>query len=304
MSDSKKILLIGGTGFVGKKIAAQLVTNGYEVIVPTRFPAHAKELSVLPRLKLVPSDVHNPQALAQLMSGLSQGDAVINLVGILHDRPGVPYGKNFAKNHVELTRSIVQALKQANLTRYIHMSALGADSQGPSMYQRSKGDAEQIVKQSGLRWTIFRPSVIFGRDDRFINLFATLLKFAPLMPLAGYHAKFQPVSVHDVAKVFVMALTDERTVHQAYDLAGPHTYRLSDLVRFAGKMSGISRPVVPLPNCVGKIQAFFIEKMPGPTLMSRDNIDSMKVDNILPGDGNPIRDVFGFEPEPLESLLR
>jgi len=141
MSDSKKILLIGGTGFVGKKIAAQLVTNGYEVIVPTRFPAHAKELSVLPRLKLVPADVHNPQALAQLMAGLSQGDAVINLVGILHDRPGVPYGKNFAKNHVELTRSIVQALKQANLTRYIHMSALGADSQGPSMYQRSKGDA-------------------------------------------------------------------------------------------------------------------------------------------------------------------
>ena len=110
MSDSKKILLIGGTGFVGKKIAAQLVTNGYEVIVPTRFSAHAKELSVLPRLKLVPADVHNPQALAQLMAGLSQGDAVINLVGILHDRPGVPYGKNFAKNHVELHARVHQRL--------------------------------------------------------------------------------------------------------------------------------------------------------------------------------------------------
>lgn len=274
------------------------------MVVPTRSLAFAKSLSVLPRLRAVEVDVHDSQALTRLIRQTPQCEAVINLVGVLHDRPGVPYGKSFAKNHVELPRSIIQAMHQAGIKRYLHMSALGADSQGPSMYQRSKGDAEQLVKQSGLSWTIFRPSVIFGEDDRFINLFATLLKFAPLMPLAGYHAKFQPVSVNDVAEVFVKALQNERTIHQSYDLAGPTVYRLVDLVRFAGKMAGISRLVIPLPNFVGRIQAFFIEKMPGPTLMSRDNVDSMKVDNILPHDKNPIREVFGLEPQPLESLLR
>jgi uncharacterized protein YbjT (DUF2867 family) len=303
MSDHKSVILIGGTGFVGRTIASLLVGKGYQVIIPTRSLSYAKPLSVLPLVKSVQLDIHEPQALDRLMASEKGCVAVINLVGILHDAPGKPYGKKFSKNHVELTRNIIAAMSACGIKRLLHMSALGADSAGPSMYQRSKGDAEKMVKASSLDWTIFRPSVIFGRDDSFINLFKTLLKFAPVMPLAGYHAKFQPVSVRNVAEVFVRSLQLPSTIHQSYDLGGPKIYSLAELVRFAGKIIGKQPLLIPLPHVLGYLQAFMIEKMPGPTLMSRDNVSSMLVDNVLPTEGNVIRDIFNLDVEPLESLL-
>ena len=304
MRSKKSVILIGGTGFVGRKIAALLVAKGYSVVLPTRSLTSVKPLLVLPSLKPVQMDVHDESQLKKLITQESSCVAVINLVGVLHDSPSTPYGKNFSKNHVELPRKVIAAMRQSPIRRLLHMSALGADSHGPSMYQRSKGDGEQLVKSSDLDWTIFRPSVIFGKDDNFINLFAKLLKLTPVMPLAGYSAKFQPVSVRDVAQVFVNALENPKTIHQSYDLCGPKVYRLCELVRFAGEMIGKQRLLIPLPNLLGYLQAFFIEKMPGPTLMSRDNVSSMLVDNILPTNSpNAIREVFGIEPEPLESLL-
>lgn len=304
MSSKKSVILIGGTGFVGRKIAASLVAKGYSVVLPTRSLTSAKPLLVLPSLKPVQMDVHDEAQLKKLMMQESSCVAVINLVGVLHDSPSVPYGKSFAKNHVELPRKIIAAMRQSPIRRLLHMSALGADSHGPSMYQRSKGDGEQLVTSSDLDWTIFRPSVIFGKEDNFINLFAKLLKLTPVMPLAGYNAKFQPVSVRDVAQVFVNALENPKTIHQSYDLCGPKVYRLCELVRFAGEMIGKQRLLIPLPNLLGYLQAFFIEKMPGPTLMSRDNVSSMLVDNILPTNSpNAIRELCGIDPEPLESLL-
>ena len=303
MVDVKSVILIGGTGFVGRKIANLLVNRGYSVTIPTRSLSYARPLLVLPLVKAVELNIHDPRQLEHLVTSEKNCVAVINLVGILHDAPGIPYGNNFAKNHVELTKNIIHAMSVSKVKRLLHMSALGADSKGPSMYQRSKGDAENLVKQSDLNWTIFRPSVIFGKDDNLINLFKTLIKLAPVMPLAGYHAKFQPVSVHNVAEVFVKALELPKTIRQSYDLGGPQVYSLADLVRFSGKMIGKKPLLIPLPHMLGYLQAFLIEKLPGPTLMSRDNVASMLVDNVLTGSGNVIEDVFGLTAEPLESLL-
>lgn len=302
---TKKVLLLGGAGFVGRLVAAQLVRRGYKVIIPTRYIERTKSLWVLPGVQCVLSNVHQLENLVALCSQLSRDDVVINLVGILHDRPAFPYGKAFEKNHVDLPRKIIAAMKACGLRRYIHMSALGANSSGPSMYQRSKGDGEALVKASGLDWTIFRPSVIFGQDDQFINLFASLQKYAPILPLAGSSAQFQPVAVSDVAQTFVFSITMPSTIHKSYDLCGPKTYSLKELVRLAGKKGGSTSWIIPIPNFMGYVQAFFLENLPGPTLMSRDNVSSMKIDNILPKDiKNPLEEIFSISPKPLESLLQ
>jgi uncharacterized protein YbjT (DUF2867 family) len=301
----KKVLLLGGGGFVGRSVAAQLVRLGYKVIIPTRYIERAKPLWVLPGVQCVQSDIHRLESLVDLCSKLNKDDVVINLVGVLHDRPAFPYGKLFEKNHVELPKKIIAAMKACGVKRYIHMSALGADSVGPSMYQRSKGDGEDLVKASGLDWTIFRPSVIFGPDDQFINLFASLQKYAPVLPLAGAAARFQPVAVLNVAQAFVSAITMSSTLHQSYDLCGPKTYSLKELVILAGKKGGRRSWIIPIPRFIGYVQAFFLEHLPGPTLMSRDNVSSMKVDNVLPQNvKNPLEDIFGISPKPIESLSK
>ena len=176
MSFKYDVLMIGGSGFIGKKIAAKLEARGYRVCIPTRRLKDAKELSVLPKVYLIEADIHQDMDLDRLFGGLNQSGIVINLVGILHDKMGSPYGPGFKKNHVELTNRLIQKMKSLGIRRYLHMSALGADENGPSMYQRSKGAAERLVQQSSLDWTIFRPSVVFGQDDNFINMFAKLQK--------------------------------------------------------------------------------------------------------------------------------
>jgi NADH dehydrogenase len=301
----RKVLLLGGSGFVGQSVAAQLVRLGYRVIVPTRYVERAKNLWVLPGVQCVQSDIHRMEDLVELCSQLNKDDVVINLVGILHDRPKFPYGKLFEKNHVALPKKIIAAMKACGLNRYIHMSALGASSSGPSMYQRSKGDGEALVKSSGLDWTIFRPSVIFGLDDQFINLFASLQKYTPVLPLAGAAARFQPVAVSDVAQAFTSAIGMSSTFQQSYDLCGQKTYSLKELVILAGKKGGRQSWIIPIPECIGYVQAFLLEHLPGPTLMSRDNISSMKVDNVLPPcANNSLEDVFGISPKTIESLLQ
>jgi uncharacterized protein YbjT (DUF2867 family) len=303
--EQAKVLLIGGGGFIGQQIASKLASLGHKIIIPTRRLAYAKDLWVLPQAQIIEADIHNQDILNQLCGRLSSDDVVINLVGILHDKPASPYGKNFAKAHVELPKKIIEAMKKNGIKRYLHMSALGADSNGPSMYQRSKGDGEVLVKQSYLDWTIFRPSVVFGENDSFINLFASLQQYAPVMPLAGANVKFQPVYVSDVATAFVRAIQMPQTIGRTYDLVGPKVYTLADLVRFAGSKSGRRRPIISIPPAIGYLQAWLLEFMPGPTVMSRDNIASMKVDSVLPpGAENALEKDFGLAPQPLEVLLK
>ena len=301
MSFKYDVLMIGGSGFIGKKIAAKLEAKGYRVCIPTRRLKDAKELSVLPRVYLVEADIHQDADLDRLMSGLNQSGIVINLLGILHDKMGSPYGPGFKKNHVELTNRLIQKMQHLGVRRYLHMSALGADENGPSMYQRSKGVAEKLVQQSGLDWTIFRPSVVFGRDDNFINMFAKLQKIAPVLPLGGANARFQPVYVEDVARAFVDSISLSQTIGKMYDLVGPKVYTLKELVNLAGLKVQRQAMIIPLPAPLAYLQAWALEIMPGPTLMSRDNVASMLVDNV--SDQNSLTEVFDIKPTPLESIL-
>lgn len=298
------ILLIGGNGFVGRVLAAKLQAQGYSVLLPTSHIATGRELRMLPKVHLEEADIHNFDELQSLCSRLHAHGAVINLVGILHDKPAKPYGKHFKFAHVDLPKNIITAMQMHGLKRYLHMSALGADSQGPSMYQRSKGDGEAAVKASNLDWTIFRPSVIFGPQDQFINLFAKLTKLLPAMPLANYEAKFQPVSVDDVATAFVMALKMPETIHQSYDLVGPTVYTMKEIVEFSARKAKTSCLIIPVPAFVGFLQALAFEFLPGPTLMSRDNIASMQLPNVLPVNGiDALSKVFKISRRSLEGLM-
>lgn len=294
------VLILGGTGFVGSHIVAQLVASGRRVIVPTRRASRAKHLSVLPTVEVVQADIHQDTALAALMQ---RADAVINLVGVLHSRRaqgGAAYGPDFARAHVDLPQRVAAACVANNVYRCLHMSALGADANGPSMYLRSKAAGEaQALSQPQIATTIFRPSVVFGEGDAFLNLFAQLQRWFPVLPLGGADARFQPIFVEDVARAFVNALGNQNTFGKTYELAGPKVYTLRELVRLAGQYAGHVRPVIGLPSGLARLQALFLELAPGGPIMSRDNLDSMKKDNVAQG---PIAPELGIVPEPLEAI--
>jgi len=271
--------VLGGTGFVGRQVCEQFARLGWQVTVPTRRAAHAASVQSLPGLTVIEASVRNESDLARLMPG---HDAVVNLVAVLHGSED-----RFEQVHVDLPAKIARAMKKAGVQRLVHVSALGADPQGPSMYQRSKARGEAVLHSAGLQLTVLRPSVIFGAEDKFLNLFADLQTVLPFMPLAGSGTRFAPVWVGDVARAIVACLQNPATIGQTCELCGPDVMTLGELVRRAGQWAGVNhghgRPVFGLPMWMGWLQALAMEMAPGEPLMSRDNLASMKVDNIATG---------------------
>lgn len=284
------ICVIGGAGFVGRHLCQQLAAQGYRVRVPTRDRERAKALILLPTVDVVVADVQDPVVLAATVRGC---DAVINLVGVLHDARGK---RGFAAAHVELARKVVAACRANKIRRLLQMSALGAGMDAPSAYLRSKGEAETIVRESGLDFTIFRPSVIFGPDDSFLNMFAGLLRTLPIIALASPDARFQPVYVDDVAAAFVRALPDTKTFGQSYALCGPQRYTLRELVAYVGRITGRQRPILGLNRALSYCQAYAMEWLPV-KLMTRDNLRSMEVDSV-----SDSVFPFGIKPRALEAV--
>ena len=296
MLTNKKILLIGGTGFVGRHLARVLVDAGVQVTIPTRRYEKNRDVTMLPSVTLVEADINDSGAIERLAGGQ---DAVINLVGILHgDTPAIPYGKEFAAAHVELPRKIVAACKAVGVKRLLHMSALHAGKSAPSEYLRSKGAGEEVVTNSGLLTTIFRPSVIFGARDSFINTFANLLRKLPFIPLGCADARFQPVSVDDVAKAFAQALDNPATEGQVYDLCGPKVYTLKEIVEYTGRVLDIKRRIIPLSEHFAYFQAALLSLLPN-KMMSADNVRSMEIDSVCSGN---CKTPPGWNPEPLEAV--
>lgn len=290
--DITKVCVIGGSGFVGRHVVHLLAARGLAVRVPSRNRERSKKLLVLPTVDVVQTNVHDERDLNHALAGM---DAVINLVGILNEhRAG-----NFRRTHVELPSRIAAAAAANGVSRLLHMSALNADPRGPSAYLRTKGEAEKIVRECGLRTTIFRPSVIFGRDDRFLNLFADLAATLPVLALACPGAKFQPIFVEDVARAVVSSLANPDTFGQSYDLCGPKVYTLRELVEYVGKTTGHERPLIGLGERMSYLQAFFMELLPV-KLMTRDNYYSMKVDSVCRCE---FPSIFGFQPTPLETVV-
>lgn len=274
----KRILVLGGTGFVGHHLCQQLACMGWRTTVVTR-QLPARSVQMLLGVDVVQADVFDTNSLTELMR---HHDAVVNLIAILHGNEAA-----FERMHVQLPQRIAQAALQAGVHRLIHISALGADVNAPSRYQRSKARGELALQAAqGLDLTLIRPSVIFGADDAFINVFAQLQRIFPVVPLAGAHTRFAPVYVKDVVQAIVKCLQNTRTIGRTFEAYGPDVMTLKQLVQLAGAFVGCARPVIPLPYALGYVQACLMEWAPGKTLMSRDNLASMQQDNISSGHAN------------------
>jgi len=304
----KKIIVLGGTGFVGTHVCEKLVREGWQVTVPTRRAANAKAVKLLPGLTVQELDVHDQAALTRAVAG---HDALVNLVAVLHGTQAV-----FEHVHVALPQKIAHACLANHIAQVVHVSALGADSLqpmlAPSMYLRTKGEGEAVLvqaamggsagdaAQAGFDLSILRPSVIFGAEDKFLNMFAKLQKMLPLVPLAGADAKFQPVWVQDVASAVVRCLTgaSAQPSPRVIEAFGPEILTLKQLVQMAAQLSGsgagMGRLVIALPGWAARLQATVMGLAPGEPMMSLDNLDSMKVDNVATGK-HPGLDSLGIQ---------
>lgn len=297
----RSVLVVGGAGFLGRHLVAALAAQGIRVLVPSRRRERAKHLILLPTVEVVEADIFAKGVLERLAAGR---DAVVNLVGILHGRRGRPdergpndYGPDFARVHVELPQAIVAACRAAGARRLLHVSAVGASARAPSEYLRSKAFGERaVLAAEDLDVTAFRPSIVFGPEDKFLNTFAAMLRFLPGMAVPCPGAKFQPVYVGDVARAMVAALDDPQSYGKVYELCGPRVYTMKELVEYVCAVTGHRRVIVGLPDRLSYLQARVMEWLPGP-MMTRDNYRSMQVPNVGSGEFP-----FGIQPQALEAV--
>lgn len=291
------IALLGGSGFVGRNLIPALTARGHECVVLSRDPERCREIRLLPGVRVVRA---NPHDLSSLAAALEGADAAVNLVGILNESGRG--GKGFHKAHVGLVENLLAACEEAGVERLLQVSALNAGIDHPeaSHYLKSKGEAEQRIRASGISHTIVRPSVIFGAGDSFFNRFAGLLKWLPILPLACPGAKMQPVWVGDVVAAMAIMLESREARNQAYPLVGPRQYSLIELVRFTAAALGKKRWVVGLPDAVSRVQGLVCDFVPGKPFSS-DNYLSLQIDNVSSENALP---AFGIEPRPIEGLVR
>jgi len=297
------VCVLGGTGFIGSELVARLSAARHDVVVLTRNPTRHRELLVLPSVRLVPADVHDE---AQLGRAFERVDIVINLVGILNERGlGRGRGRQFETVHAELARKCVHACRERRVHRYLHMSAAKADAgQGPSHYLRTKGLAENHIREAcadgSLEFVIFRPSVVFGPHDAFVNKFASILRFAPgVLPLACARSRFAPVYVGDVADAFMACLDRHDVAGHTLELCGPQVMTLTDIVRETARTLRLRRIVVPLSRGWSRLQAALMDFVPGKPF-STDNYLSATVDSTCESNGLAR---LGITPTPLSGVL-
>lgn len=274
------ICILGGTGFVGSHLCAELIKRGHSVKVLTRQRERHRDLLVLPELQLIQADIYNENELKQHFQDC---DVVINLVGILNEKKHD--GSGFHVAHVELARKIITMCSNCKVTRLLHMSALNASPDAKSFYLRTKGEAENYAHTfaaNKFSVTSFRPSVIFGAEDSFLNRFASILKFTPgIFPLACANTKFAPVYVGDVVEAMVNAINDKKTFGLRINLCGPKQYSLKEIVKYVASLNGLHRMIFSLPNWAAKLQANILEYVPGKPF-SIDNYQSLQIDSVCP----------------------
>jgi NADH dehydrogenase len=275
------IALLGGSGFVGTRTAAVLAGNGLDLRVVTRRAAHADHLRVLPRLRVATADASEPASLARALAGCS---AVVNFIGILNERGRD--GSGFRRAHSGVATALVEACRLARVPKIVQVSALNAGHpQATSHYLRSKGEAEAILRGSGLAVTVLQPSVIFGPGDSFLNRFADLLRLMPgIFPLAMADARFAPVHVDDVAAAISAVLSRNDLGGTTLQLCGPEQFTLGGIVALTARALGLTRAVVPLPRWIARLQAAVMDFVPGKPF-STDNYRSLLLPSVCSTSG-------------------
>ena len=290
--DSKHVVILGGTGFVGRHLVARLRQDGHRVTVLTR--SAAAHRGALPAdVPLREGDVADT---GFLRDAFADADAVVNLIGILNE--GGDDGSGFEHVFVGITEAVIAAMQAAGVRRLLQMSALNA-GQGDSHYLQARGRAEQRVRASGLDWTLFRPSVIAGPGDGLFCRFDSLLRIAPVLPIGRADTRFQPVWVGDVVEAYARALGDDASIGQSYDLVGPDVMTLEEIVRMTADARGRHRAVIALPDALGRLQAEVGEHLPGKPI-SRDNWRSLQTDSVSADNGLPR---LGITPTPVAPKL-
>lgn len=272
----KNIILLGGSGFVGKHLAIELAQRGYQVTIPSRRPHRLNELKVLSNISIVQANIMDKDELKVLCKG---HDVVFNLVGILNENKK----NSFRKIHVDFINSIVQACKTNKIKRLLHMSALGADqASGSSLYLRSKGEGENLIHtfgQNKMEVTSFQPSVIFGSDDSFINRFAGILKLCRgAFPLACPDSRLSPVFIGDAVSAMADKVDDSASYSRRYPLCGPETWTLQQIVELISQSLNKKCKIIGLPNSLAKFQAMILQNLPG-KLFTMDNFRSLQTPN-------------------------
>jgi len=293
------VCILGGSGFVGRRITSMLANQGVRVTMLTRHRDRNRDVLVRPEISVVECDVYDP---GQLTDGLRGADTVINLVGILNSNKYK--NQNFKRAHLDLCEVILDAMTRVDVRRLIHMSASNAGADGPSEYLKTKGAAENLLKmrtlQGELDVTIFRPSVIFGPGDSFTNRFADLLRRIPVaFPLACPDSRLQPVHVNDVATCFTQAAANTRTFGQTYELCGPSSYTLFELVSMIAAAIGVRRKIIRLSPRQSELQAKVMQHVPGQPF-TPDNYQSLQLDSVCSG---PFPEIFGIEPQAMEDTI-
>lgn len=285
------ILLLGGYGFVGRRLALRLAAGGWRVRLPVRRPNAARELQVEPNITQVP---FGRDRLPELAAGCQ---AAINLVGILNESKD----GDFERVHAQLTGDLLAACQRQGVGQLLQMSALNADPQGPSEYLRSKGRAEQILREQaeGLRWSILQPSVIFGPGDSLFNRFAQLLELPGPFPLACPQARFAPVFVDDVVGAFESLLNNPPATSASYQLCGPRVVTLKELVEYTAQLTGKRKTILALGPSASRMQARLLQMLPGKPF-SMDSYQSLQIDSICTRNGLA---ELGIRATPMEAVM-
>lgn len=295
----RKVTLFGGSGFIGRRVVRALHDGGAHVRVAARHPGPSNTSGAQAGKdhpdEVVEADVTDFESVGRAVGG---ADAVINLVGILYEKGS----QTFEKIHEEGARNVARAASAAGVGSLIHMSALGASTESPSKYARSKAMGEQAVREAFPSATVIRPSIVFGPEDDFFNMFAGMARFSPALPLIGGGAtKFQPVYVDDVGRAFAAILADPDHQDKTYELAGPKTYSFKELLRLTLDTMGARRFLVPVPFFVAQLEGAVLEYLPKPPL-TRDQVELLKTDNVASGEHPGLADL-GIEPTALEGVL-
>jgi uncharacterized protein YbjT (DUF2867 family) len=288
------ICVIGGTGFVGTHLINSLVSQGHSVKVITRRPERHRHLKTLPTVKLTTIDFFGSKILERQIDTY---DVVINLAGILN-----PVGKNtFEKVHIDVAQRVAEATRSVGTPRLLHMSALNADEDGPSQYLRTKGKAQNLLlEMEGLNVTTFSPSVIFGEGDSFFNRFAQLLSIMPgFFPLTCARARFAPVYIGDVVDAFINSMDNPETYGKNYELCGPESFSLYELVKYTAAQINSDCTIIPLNFFLSKPIAMMMGLIPGAPI-TLDNFNSMRVDSVCSG---PAADELGIKLHSIDSIV-